>query len=60
MVLLQNDKIECVYQARPDTETTVLEFSDASFEGTAMYYLRVREAEEYSGCLYSHSMADMA
>ncbi|MCW3838110.1 DUF3604 domain-containing protein [Sphingomonas canadensis] len=60
IVRLQNGEYQTVYQVRPDGETSIFEFTDNGFQGDAMYYLRVRQVEEYPGRLYSHSTADMA
>lgn len=49
-----------VHRVTPDAETTAFTWTDSTFTGRAMYYLRVRQVEEYPGRLYSHATAEMA
>ncbi|QIG80181.1 DUF3604 domain-containing protein [Stakelama tenebrarum] len=60
IVRLQDGAYQTVHAVRPDGETSVFTFTDETFEEDAMYYLRVRQVDEYPGRLYSHSTADMA
>ena len=60
IVRLQHGMYETVYRARPGTETHVFEFTDSDFAESAMYYLRVTQADEYPNRLYATSTAEMA
>ena len=60
VVRLMAGAFTTVFLARPDAETFALDFVDSTATGSAMYYLRVTQVEEYPGRLYSHSTAEMA
>lgn len=49
-----------VHRVAPEGETTAFSWTDSTFTDAAMYYLRVRQVDEYPGRLYSHSTAEMA
>jgi Protein of unknown function (DUF3604) len=60
LVRLAGGRYETVFAAKPGRETFDGVFTDSAFVGPAMYYLRVRQVEEYPGRLYSHATAEMA
>lgn len=60
VVKLAEGRYETVFEAKPARETFEGEFIDTTFVAPAMYYLRVRQVEEYPGRLYSHATAEMA
>ena len=60
VVRLMAGEYRTVFHAQPAAETFALDFVDTTATGSAMYYLRVTQVEEYPGRLYSHSTAEMA
>jgi hypothetical protein len=60
VVRLASGRYTTVFSASPDAETFAFDFVDTTVAGPAMYYLRVKQVEEYPGRLYSHSTAEMA
>lgn len=60
VVRLAGGRYETVFSERPNQETFTFDFVASSVTGPAMYYLRVKQVEEYPGRLYSHSTAEMA
>ena len=60
VVRLAAGRYETIFSATPGRETFAFDFVDRNVVGPAMYYLRVKQVEEYPGRLYSHSTAEMA
>lgn len=60
VVRLNAGRYATVFSATPDRETFAFDLVDTTVVGPAMYYLRVKQVEEYPGRLYSHSTAEMA
>jgi hypothetical protein len=60
VVRLAAGRYSTVFRATPDRETFTFDLVDADAVGSAMYYLRVRQVDEYPGRLYSHATAEMA
>jgi hypothetical protein len=60
IVKLADGVYSTVYSAQPIGETHKLDFVDTAFTTASMYYLRVKQVEEYAGRLYAHSTAEMA
>ncbi|MEI6265472.1 MAG: DUF3604 domain-containing protein [Sphingobacteriia bacterium] len=60
LVKMQDGAFVTVYSIKPNTETVEFSFTDNQFTKSAMYYLRVKQVDEYKGRLYSHSTAEMA
>jgi hypothetical protein len=49
-----------IYSIKPNAETHEFSFTDTQFTKSSMYYLRVKQVDEYKGRLYSHATAEMA
>lgn len=60
LIKLANGKYSTVFAVNPDAETYVLDFVDTGFASSSMYYLRVKQVDEYRDRLYAHSNAEMA
>jgi hypothetical protein len=60
IVKLAGRKLSTVFVAHPEGETYLLDFVDDEFTTASMYYLRVKQVEEYPDRLYAHSTAEMA
>lgn len=60
VVKMEDGKFKTVYESNPMTETFQFAFTDSAFTKSAMYYLRVKQVDEYAGRRYSHSTAEMA
>lgn len=60
LIRLANGKYSTAFEVDPRGETYVLDFVDKGFTGSSMYYLRVRQIDEYPNRLYAHSAAEMA
>jgi hypothetical protein len=60
VVRLAAGRYSTVFRATPDRETFIFDLVDEDAVGSAMYYLRVRQVDEYPGRLYSHATAEMA
>jgi hypothetical protein len=60
LIKLANGKYSTVFAVTPNTETYTFEFVDDEFTSSSMYYLRVKQVDEYPDRLYSHSTAEMA
>ena len=60
IVKLADGKYSTVFTAHPTGETYAFDFVDTGFAGASMYYLRVKQVEEYPDRLYAHSTAEMA
>jgi hypothetical protein len=60
LVKLANGKYSTILAISPDAETYVLDFVDTGFTSSSMYYLRIKQVDEYPDRLYAHSNAEMA
>ncbi|MCC6242523.1 MAG: DUF3604 domain-containing protein [Gemmatimonadaceae bacterium] len=60
VIRLTAGRYSTVFRATPDRETFSFDMVDRDVVGDAMYYLRVKQVEEYPGRLYSHATAEMA
>jgi hypothetical protein len=60
IVKLADGQYSTVLAVRPGAETFVTEFTDEAFAAPSMYYLRIRQVDEYADRLYAHSTAEMA
>jgi hypothetical protein len=60
IVRLAGGRYSTAFTAKPNAETYALDFVDRDFVGPAMYYLRVKQVDEYPDRLYAHSTAEMA
>ena len=60
IVKLSAGRYSTVFTAKPAGETYEFDFVDREYGGPAMYYLRVKQVEEYPDRLYAHSTAEMA
>ena len=60
VVKLANGSYSTVFSAQPSEETFALDFVDTTFTTSSMYYLRVKQVDEYPGRSYAHSTAEMA
>ena len=60
LVKMEEGKFFTIYASNPMTETYEFTYRDSAFTKPAMYYLRVKQVDEYAGRRYSHSTAEMA
>jgi len=60
LVKMVDSTFVTIYSTKPNTETFEFSFTDSQFTKSSMYYLRVKQVDEYVGRLYSHSTAEMA
>jgi hypothetical protein len=60
IVKLEDGKYSTVFEAHPEAETYNLDFVDMHFVSSSMYYLRVKQVDEFPDRLYAHSTAEMA
>ena len=60
LVKMENGIFTTIYSINPQSETFEFSFTDTKFTKSSMYYLRVKQVDEYPGRLYSHSTAEMA
>jgi hypothetical protein len=60
LIKLADGKYSTVFKTDPRAETYVLDFTDREFSALSMYYLRIRQVDEYPNRLYAHSTAEMA
>ena len=60
LIKLANGEFSTVFEINPRAETYVLDFTDRGFTAPSMYYLRIRQVDEYPDRLYAHSTAEMA
>ena len=60
VVKLADGVFSTVFSETPSGETFVIDFVDSAFTTSSMYYLRVKQVDEYPGRLYAHSTAEMA
>ena len=60
LVKMEDGKFVTIYSMNPSSETYEFSFTDTKFSKSSMYYLRVKQIDEYAGRLYSNSTAEMA
>jgi hypothetical protein len=60
VVRLMDGRYSTVLSVHPEAETYTFDFVDTTAIGPAMYYLRVKQVDEYPGRLYSHATGEMA
>jgi len=59
LVRLMDGKYSTVFEINPNAETYLLDFADNGMSSAAMYYLRVRQVDQYPGRLYAHSTSEI-
>lgn len=60
IVKFDGEKYRTIYTVRPQSEISIFQYQDDTFRKNSLYYVRVKQVDEYPGRPFSNTTSEMA